>query len=132
MKHNIQRRNLRGGIGIFTDFLHLRFFWLSGLWKKGGPISPPPISKRVKKNESSLFFVFLNAKSLSNLFASLRYFQFLKSTNSLRFANLIFGNNYVRFASLDSQVNVNFLRFASIYKFLNINMFASLRNKFSN
>ncbi len=84
----------------------------------------------IKKNESSLFFVFLNTKSLSNLFASLRYCQFLKSTNSLRFAYLIFGNNYARFASLDSQVNVNFLRFASIFKFLNINMFASLQNKF--
>ncbi len=57
------------------------------------------------------FFVFLNAKSLSSLCAALRYCQFLKSTNSLRFANLIFGNNYVRLASLDSQVNVNFLRF---------------------
>jgi hypothetical protein len=28
---------------------------------------------RLKKNQSSLFFVFLNTKSLSNLFASLRY-----------------------------------------------------------
>jgi hypothetical protein len=63
-------------------------------------------------------------------YASLRYCQFLKSTNSLHFANLVFGNNYVRFASLDSQVNVNFLRFASIFKFLTINMFASLQNNF--
>jgi len=50
----------------------------------------------------------------------------------LRFANLIFGNNYVRFASLDSQFNIKLLRFASIYKFFNINKFSSLRNKFSN
>jgi hypothetical protein len=51
---------------------------------------------------------------------------------SLRFANLIFGNKYVRFALLDSQFNINLLRFASIFKFFKINMFASLRNKFSN
>ncbi len=42
-------------------------------------------------------------------------------------ANLIFGNKYVRFASLDSQFNINLLRFASIFKFFKINMFASLR-----
>jgi len=48
-------------------------------------------------------------------------------TCSLRFTNLIFENNFVRCASLDLQVNVNFLRFASIFKFFNINMFASLR-----
>jgi hypothetical protein len=45
---------------------------------------------------------------------------------------LIFCNNYVRFASLDLQFNINYLRFASIFKFFNTNMFASLRNKFSN
>ncbi len=39
---------------------------------------------------------------------------------------------HVRFASLDSQFNINLLRFASIFKFFNIHMFASLRNKFSN
>jgi hypothetical protein len=51
-----------------------------------------------------------------------------------RCANLIFGNNYVLFALLDTHVNVNFLRFASIFKIkvLHINMFASLRNKFLN
>ncbi len=36
------------------------------------------------------------------------------------------------FASLDSQFNINLLRFASIFKFFNINLFALLRNKFSN
>jgi hypothetical protein len=35
-------------------------------------------------------------------------------------------------ASLDSQFNINLLHFATIFKFFNINMFASLRNKFSN
>jgi hypothetical protein len=48
----------------------------------------------------------------------------------LRFADLFFGNNYVRFAPLDSQFNIKLLRFASIIKFFNINIFASLRNKF--
>ncbi len=39
---------------------------------------------------------------------------------------------HVRFASLDSQLNINLPRFASIFKFFNINMFASLWNQFSN
>ncbi len=39
---------------------------------------------------------------------------------------------HVRFASLDSQWNINLLRFASIIKFFNMNKFASLRNLFSN
>ncbi len=39
--------------------------------------------------------------------------------------------NYVHFASLDSQFNINLLLFASIIKLCNINIFASLRNKFS-
>ncbi len=43
---------------------------------------------------------------------------------------MIFGNKYVRFASLDSQFNINLLRFASIFKFFKIKMFASLRKNF--
>jgi hypothetical protein len=65
-------------------------------------------------------------------FASLRFLSSILKTCLLHFANLIFGNNYVRFASLDSQFYINLLRFASISKFFHINMFASLRNKFSN
>jgi hypothetical protein len=36
---------------------------------------------------------------------------------------------HVRFASLDSQFDINLLRFASIFKFCNINMFALLQNQ---
>ncbi len=82
---------------------------------------------RFKKNENSLFFAFSSTKSLSNLFASLRYCIVLRKTSSLRFANLIFGNNYVCFASPDSQFNINHLRFAPLIWFLAITKFASLR-----
>jgi hypothetical protein len=73
------------------------------------------------KKPKVLFFVFLSTKSLSNLFTSLRYCQVSKETSALRFANLFFGYNFVSFASLDSQFNINLLRFASIFKFFNIN-----------
>ncbi len=74
---------------------------------------------------------------ISTTFASLRFLSSILKTCLLCFANLIFGNNYVRFASLcfaslDSQFYINLLRFASISKFFHINMFALLRNKFSN
>ncbi len=48
----------------------------------------------------------------------------------LCFANAIFLNNYVCFALLDSQFNINLLPLALIFEFLNVNMFASLQNKF--
>ncbi len=69
---------------------------------------------RLKKNESSIIFVISSTKSLANLFASLQYCK------------------PVRFASLDSHFNINLLRFASIFKIFNMNIFAPLRNKFSN
>ncbi len=91
---------------------------------------------RLKKKWKFAFFLISSTKSLSNLFASLRYWQSFKINQfaslpfaSLRFANLIFCNKYGRFASLDLQFNINYLRFASIFKFFNINMFTSLRNK---
>jgi hypothetical protein len=56
-------------------------------------------------------------------FASILYSFKINKFASLRFANLIFGNNCVGFASLDSQLNINHIRFALIFKFFNINMF---------
>ncbi len=69
----------------------------------------------LKKNESSLFFLISNAKSLSNLFASLRYWYSFIRNQFASLANMIFCNNYVRFASLDLHFNINYLRFASIF-----------------
>ncbi len=101
----------------------------------------PSLLKKLK----FAFFRFLKFKNTIGPVRFASILPILQSTNLLRFANLIFGNNYVRFASLrfaslrfgfaslDSQVNVNFLCFALIIKFLNIwNMFTLLRNKFSN
>ena len=51
---------------------------------------------------------------------------------NIRFDIELLQYKHVRFALLDLQFNINLLRFASIFKFFNINMFASLRNKFSN
>ncbi len=67
-----------------------------------------------------------------NMFASLQYLNSSIETCSLRFKIIFFTIQHVRFASLDSQFNINLLPFPSIFKFFNINMFASLRNKFSN
>jgi hypothetical protein len=52
------------------------------------------------------------------MFASLRFLNSLVDTYSLRFE--------INFQTIDR------VRFASIFKFFSINMFASLRNKFSN
>jgi hypothetical protein len=66
------------------------------------------------------------------MFASLRYLNSSVKTCSLCFEIFFFTIEHVRFASLDSQFNINLLCFASIFKFFNINMFASLQNKLSN
>jgi len=79
-----QRLDLtRGYIGVVMATLRLftieHFRFLSFIKKK--------------KTKVRFFFVFLSTKSLSNMFASLWYWQVLKWTSLLRFANLIFGNN---------------------------------------
>jgi hypothetical protein len=50
------------------------------------------------------------------------------SNQFICFTNLIFCNNYVRFALLDLQCNINYLCFTSIFKFFNITCSLHLAN----
>ncbi len=85
----------------------------------------------VKKNESSHFFVFLSTKALSNLLTSLRYFPSFKINQFTSLANLIFGNNYVCFASLDSHLILTYfasLRYLKVHKHELFILFCRNRN----
>ncbi len=87
---------------------------------------------RLKKKLKFVFFRFFKYKITIEPVRFAPLFKFFNIKCSLRFEKFFSTIEHVRFASLDSQFNIILLRFASIFKFLHINMFASLRNKFSN